>query len=281
MAAETSERVKGRHGSARRAQRPRTMGPVPTFVLFAPSPEPVKVPLLPLALSGGHAATLCQKRKGADHDDPVHANDAAVALAAPEPKHARLDESLQQKQQPPQQPRGAEREKDDSEAAFDAILEVSADEGRRIYVEEEQAKAKLGPRPSIHPDEIKILEEEQHQLFNGTAGGSQQGVGGEVTIDIADGSSPEAERPSAPEAQRHEEHDVGVKRAAQIEAEAQDEEEEGEEVEQEEAGGLGSQQSQIQPNARQGGSRRRRNRGKGKNRSLRRQGTQGSRLTYR
>jgi hypothetical protein len=177
--------------------------------------------------------------------------------------------------------------------------------GRRICIEEQKSKR----RPSIHPDEIKILQEEQQRLLHNDEASSTEPTGGEVTIYITDGSpssstepSPDVEhnphqaalesghvvdeRPSIPDAQRAEEPATVVP----VESDAQQNEElneqEGEdEAQQEEESSLGSQQSRPaqQQQQRQNGNKnggRRNRRGKGKNRTLRKQGTK-TRLTYR
>lgn len=176
--------------------------------------------------------------------------------------------------------------------------------GRRICIEEQKSKR----RPSIHPDEIKILQEEQQRLLHNEA--STEPTGGEVTIYITDGSpssstepSPDVEhnphlaaaesghivdeRPSVPDAQRAEEPAtvVPVESDAQQNEELNEQEGEGE-AEQVADSSLGSQQSRAaQQQQRQNGNGnknggRRNRRGKGKNRTLRKQGTK-TRLTYR
>jgi hypothetical protein len=161
------------------------------------------------------------------------------------------------------------------------------EDGRRICIEEQKSKR----RPSIRPDEIKSLQEEEQQLMHH---GDEQATGGEVTIYVSEGSpssvepSPEVEhnsqhalessqsvdeRPSAPEAQRAEEEAQREESDPQHE-EALDDQESKEEL----AGGLGSQQSRTGQPQHNKGSRR--NRRGGKNRTLRKQGTK-SRLTYR
>lgn len=63
---------------------------------------------------------------------------------------------------------------------YDAIVEMAI-EGQRIEIEKQNAK----PKPSINPDEIKLLEQEQQKMLQP----SNPASGTEVTIQIEEKSS--------------------------------------------------------------------------------------------